>query len=92
MIRSFRHRGLKRLFERGDRSRLPADMAEQIEHALAALDVAGVLEEMDRPYFRLHPLTGDRKGQWAATIRANWRIVFRFAGGDAWDVDFVDYR
>ena len=47
---------------------------------------------MDRPYFRLHPLTGDRKGEWAVTIRANWRITFRFENGDAHDVDFVDYH
>ena len=92
MIRSFRHRGLKRLYERGDRRRVPADMAEKIEDVLAALDVARTVEEMDRPYFRLHPLTGDRKGEWAVTIRANWRITFRFENGDAHDVDFVDYH
>ena len=92
MISSFRHRGLKRLYERGDRRRVPADMAEKIEDVLAALDSARTVEEMDRPYFRLHPLTGDRKGEWAVTIRANWRITFRFENGDAHDVDFVDYH
>jgi toxin HigB-1 len=59
---------------------------------LAALDVARAPEHMDRPYFRLHPLAGDRQRQWAVTVRANWRIVFRFAGSDACDVDFVDYH
>lgn len=92
MIVSFRHRGLKRLYERGDRSRVPADMADKIEDILAALDVARLPEDMDRPYFRLHGLTADRKGQWAVTVRANWRIVFRFDGSDACDVDFVDYH
>lgn len=47
---------------------------------------------MDLPQFRLHPLTGGRKGQWAVTVRANWRIVFRFEGGAVEDVDFVDYH
>ena len=65
---------------------MPADMADKIEDILAALDVARAPEDMDRPYFRLHPLAGDRKGQWAVTVRANWRIVFRFAGSDACDV------
>jgi toxin HigB-1 len=92
LIRSFSHRGLKRLFEHGDRSRVPADMADKIEDVLASLDVARAPEDMDRPYFRLHPLVGDRKGQWAVTVRANWRIVFRFDGSDACDVDFVDYH
>jgi len=92
MIRSFRHRGLKRLYERGDRRRVPADMAEKIEDVLAALDSARTVEEMDRPYFQLHPLTGDRKGEWAVTVRANWRITFRFENSDAHDVDFVDYH
>lgn len=63
MIRSFRHRGLKRLYERGDRSRLPTEMADKTEDILAALDVARTLENVDRPYFRLHPLTGGRKGE-----------------------------
>jgi proteic killer suppression protein len=92
MIRSIRHRGLNRLYDRGDRSRVPADMADRIEDVLAALDSARTPEDLDRPYFRLHPLTGDRKGQWAVTVRANWRIVFRFEGSDACDVDFVDYH
>lgn len=80
------------MYECGDRRRVPADMADKIEDVLAALDAATTVEEMDRPYFRLHPLTGDRKGEWAVTIRANWRITFRFENGDAHDVDFVDYH
>ncbi|MDO9307387.1 MAG: type II toxin-antitoxin system RelE/ParE family toxin [Mesorhizobium sp.] len=47
---------------------------------------------MDLPHFRLHPLTGDRKGLWAVTVRANWRIVFRFENGEASDVDLTDYH
>jgi toxin HigB-1 len=42
--------------------------------------------------FRLHPLKGGRQGYWAVTVRANWRIVFRFDGEDAADVDLVDYH
>lgn len=91
MIRSFKHRGLKRLYERGDRSKLPPDMVDRIEEILTLLDVATDIEMMDVPHFRLHPLKGDRKDQWAVTVRANWRIVFRFEGAP-FDVDFIDYH
>lgn len=92
MIKSFQHRGLKRLYERGDGRRLPPDMVSRITEILALLDVADRIEDMDLRSLRLRPLTGTRKGQWAVTVRANWRIVFRFESGDAHDVDFVDYH
>ncbi|MCL2453341.1 MAG: type II toxin-antitoxin system RelE/ParE family toxin [Alphaproteobacteria bacterium] len=92
MIRSFRHRGLKRLYERGDQSQVRADMLEKIENILAVLDRAKALEHMDLPGFRLHSLKGDLRGFWAVTVRANWRIVWRFEGADAVDVDLVDYH
>ena len=92
MIRSFRHKGLKRLFEDDDRSRLPADMAVRIGRMLAALENASQIEDLDLPAYRLHALKGDLKGLHALTVRANWRIVFRFVDGDAFDVDFVDYH
>ena len=92
MIASFRHRGLKRLFERGDRSRIGADMVSRVENVLAVLNRARRPEDMDLPGFRLHPLKGDRAGEWAVTVRANWRVVFRFENGDAVDVDLVDYH
>jgi proteic killer suppression protein len=47
---------------------------------------------MNQPTFRLHPLKGNRKGVWAVTVRANWRVTFRFGGGDAYDVDLEDYH
>ncbi len=92
MIGSFRHKGLKRLYERGDRSKLPPELVPRIEEILGLLDVAADVQDMNLPQFRLHELKGDRKGQWAVTVRANWRIVFRFVDGEAEDVDFVDYH
>jgi proteic killer suppression protein len=85
MIRSFRHRGLKRLYERGDQ-------LEKIENILALLDRADRPEAMDLPGLRLHPLKGDLRGFWAVTVRANWRIIWRFEGPDAADVDLTDYH
>jgi proteic killer suppression protein len=90
MIESFRHKGLKRLYEQDDRSKLPPDMVERIAAILAALDAAGTIAAMERPSFRPHRLKGNLRGFWAVTVRANWRIVFRFKDGRAFDVDFVD--
>lgn len=92
MIRNFRHRGLKRLFESGDRRRLPARDVAKIRRILAQLNVAAIPEDMDAPSYRLHRLKGDLKGFWAVTVHANWRIVFRFEDGDVCDVDYVDYH
>jgi len=92
MIKSFRHRGLKRLFDRGDASQVRADMLDKIENILAVLDRASGPDKMDLPGFRLHPLKGDLRGFWAVTVRANWRIVWRFEGADAVDVDLIDYH
>ena len=92
MIKSFRHRGLKRLFERGDRSQVRADMFDKIENILAVLDHADAPEKMDLPGFRLHPMTGDLRGFWSVTVRANWRIIWRYDGADAVDVELIDYH
>ncbi|NCC53702.1 MAG: peptidase [Spartobacteria bacterium] len=92
MIGNIRHKGLKRLHERGDRSKVPADHAEKLENILFLLDTALVVEALDLPGFRLHPLTGDLKGFWSIAVRANWRVIFRFEQGQALDVDLVDYH
>ena len=92
MIEGFRHKGLRRFFEEDDSQKLPPQMAERIREILTALDCAGTLDELSLPSFRLHPLKGDLKGFWAVTVRANWRIVFRFEDGKAFDVDLVDYH
>lgn len=92
MIVSFRHKGLRRLFEDDDRSRLSADMVEKIRLILSALDQAETIEDLNQPAFRLHALKGDLKGFWSITVRANWRILFRFEGDSASDVDLTDYH
>ncbi len=92
MIRTLRHRGLKRLYERGDPRQLRADQAERIALALADLDDAGQPSDLNLPGYHLHPLKGALKGFWSISISANWRIIFRFEDGDAYDVDLVDYH
>jgi len=92
MIRSFRHRGLKRLFERGDASRVRADQVARIRRILSRLNEAGDISHMDLPGLRLHPLSGDLRGLWAVNVSGNWRVVFRFEDADAHDVDLIDYH
>ena len=92
MIRIFRHRGLKRLYERGDRSLIRPDLQELVEVMLAQLDVASSPEAMRIPHYRLHALKGDRKGYWSVTVKTNWRIIFHFEGEDVYDVELIDYH
>jgi toxin HigB-1 len=91
-IRSFRHRGLKRLFEQGDRSRIRAHQVTKVRRILSRLDAAPSVADVDPPGFRLHPLKGELKGFWAVEVSGNWRIIFRFEAGDALDVDLLDYH
>lgn len=92
MIRTIRHKGLRRLFEDDDTRGVMADHAEKLRDILARLNAVSAVADMDFPGLRLHPLKGVSKGFWAVTVRANWRVIFRFAEGDASDVDYVDYH
>jgi len=92
MVRSFKHRGLKRLYERGDRSGIRPDLADTVQEILTLLDRAATPQALNLPGYRLHPLKGDLQGFWSVTVRANWRIVFRFEGTDAVDVELIDYH
>ena len=91
MIRTIRHKGLKRLFEQDDPSGVHPEHAAKLRNILAMLQAAPTVAHMDVPGFRLHPLRGQMKGFWALTVRANWRVIFRFDDG-AEDVDYVDYH
>ncbi|HEU0217477.1 MAG TPA: type II toxin-antitoxin system RelE/ParE family toxin [Stellaceae bacterium] len=92
MIRNFRHRGLKRFYERGDPAQIHATYRKKVARILADLDVARMPADMDFPGLRLHPLSGDLKGFWSVTVSANWRIIFRFDNNEVMDVDFIDYH
>ena len=92
MIRSFRHKGLKLLFDKGDRRKVQADHADKIERMLARLEESSEVGNMDLPGFRLHPLKGDLAGFWSVAVSGKWRVIFRFEGGHASDVDLVDYH
>jgi proteic killer suppression protein len=92
VIRRFRHRGLRRLYEDDDRREVNPEHADKIARILAGLDQATRPEQLDLPGFRLYRLTGDFAGYWSVTVRANWRIIFRFERDDPTDVDLIDYH
>ena len=92
MIESFKHKGLRQLFEDDNPRGVNPEHVRKIGQILAALYAAQTIEALDLPTFRLHPLTGNLKGLWSITVRANWRVIFKFEGGKAFDVDLVDYH
>lgn len=92
MIESFRHKGLRRLFETGSASGVQASHAKRLRLQLVALNTARAIEDMDIPGFRLHPLKGSMKGRWSISVSGNWRITFEFREGNAYVLDYEDYH
>jgi proteic killer suppression protein len=92
MIRSIRHKGLKRLHADDDPRGVLAEHVIKLRDILARLDAARTVSDLDLPGLRLHALKGELKALWAITVRANWRVTFRFADPDAFEVDYVDYH
>jgi proteic killer suppression protein len=83
---------LKHLYEEDDPRGVFAEHVGKLRDILVRLDTAASPEDMDFPGFKLHPLKGDLKGYWAVTVRANWRVIFRFEDADTYDVDYIDYH
>ena len=92
MIRRFRHKGLERLFLDGDTSGVNPQLAAKLRRMLVLLDKGKDPSALNLPGYRLHPLKGERKGQWSATVSGNWRLVFEFEGENANNIDLVDYH
>ena len=91
VIRSFRHKGLKRLWD-GDPSRVSAALRDRLENVLSVLDAASAPTDVDLPGYRLHALKGSLRGHWSVTISGNWRVTFRIEDGNALDLDLTDYH
>ena len=92
MIKSIRHKGLKRFFEAGSTAGIQARHASRLLLQLAALDTAQTLEDMDIPGYRLHQLRGKLRGRYSIWVSGNWRLTFEFRDGDAYLVDYEDYH
>ncbi len=67
-------------------------MLETVEEILTVLDSAATPQALNLPGYRLHALKGELRGFWSVTVRANWRIIFRFEDGNALDVELTDYH
>jgi toxin HigB-1 len=92
MIKSFRHKGLRSLFESGKAAGVQASHVKRLRMQLAALDTAQVIDDMDIPGFLLHSLKGEMRGRWSITVNGNWRLTFEFEDGNAYILDDEDYH
>jgi toxin HigB-1 len=92
MIKSFRHKGLRRFYEAGSTAGIQASHKKRLRIQLAALDTAGTIEDMDIPGFKLHPLKGNKKGLWSISVSGNWRLTFDFKDGNTYIVNYEDYH
>jgi len=92
VIKSFKHKGLRRYFETGSKSGIQAKHAARLRLQLAALDTARIIDDMDVPGYRLHPLKGRAKKRWSICVSGNWRLTFEFRDGNAYVLDYEDYH
>lgn len=92
MIVSFRHKGLKLFYEKGDASKLQPLHVSKIRLILTRLDAAKTPEELNVPGYGLHQLKGDLKNFWSVKVDKNYRIIFRVENENAQEVDYIDYH
>ena len=92
MIRSFKHKGLKKYYDTGSKQGIQAEHASKLRMQLTALDSAQVIDDLDIPGYRLHQLKGNRKGIWSITVSDNWRVTFEFTEGNVYIVNYEDYH
>ena len=92
MIKTFKHKGLKRLFEKGNHKGVSPDHVKRLRLILARLDASQTPNDMNLPGLNLHPLKGDLKDFWVVTVSGNWRVFFRFEDGNIFDINYYDYH
>jgi len=92
MIRSFKHKGLKKFFHTGNRRGINAKHAPRLARILDRLDASAGPQDMNLPGYGLHELSGKEKGTWSVWVSGNWRVTFQFDGPDAIIVDYRDYH
>ena len=92
MIRNFKHKGLKQLFEKGIKSGVNSQHVRRLNMILALLETSESIEDMDLPGLNLHQLKGKRKDTWSLKVSGNWRVTFKLEKGDALDINYEDYH
>lgn len=90
MILSFKHRGLRALYNGRSARRVAPEHVRKLMRILAVLDRSSGPQDMNLPGFRLHPLAGQLRGYYAVSVSGNWRVTFRFEDGHAVEVDYTD--
>jgi len=92
MIKSFKHKGLKKYFETGSLSGIQANHQNKLRMQLTAIDTAQKIGDIDLPGFKLHPLKGSRDGIWSISVNGNWRVTFEYSDGNAYILNYEDYH
>ena len=92
MIKTFKHKGLKKFFELGSCAGIQSKHERKLKMQLVAIDTAQLIDDIDLPGFNLHPLKGNRGGVWSITVNGNWRITFEFIDGNAYILNYEDYH
>lgn len=92
MIKSFKHKGLKKFFEQGITTGIIPEHVQKTRLILGYIDRAKNVDDLNLPGFRLHKLKGNRQDIWLITVRANWRITFILENGNAYILDYEDYH
>jgi proteic killer suppression protein len=92
MIKTFRHKGLKKLYEKGSQQGVRPEHVTRLRLILARLDASQSPQDMGLPGLNLHPLKGEYKSCWSVTVSGNWRVIFKFEDNRAIEVDYLDYH
>lgn len=92
MIKTIKHKGLGRFYNTGNLSGIQAHHAKRLQLILTRLDASICSDDMNLPGLSLHKLKGQLKEFYSVTVQANWRVIFRFEGDNAYDIDYVDYH
>ena len=91
MIKSFKHKGLEKLFTTGSGQGVKQHHVKKLKMQLTALNTAVEIDDMNIPGWRLHPLSGNKKELWTIDVSKNWRVVFKFKNGNAYVCNYEDY-
>lgn len=92
VIKTFKHKGLKKFFDTGIKAGINAAHAKKIEYILDRLNAATEAKDMNFPGSNFHALKRELIGFYSVHVNGNWTIIFRFENGEAKDVDLIDYH